>query len=211
MEQHSIISESTLLSEGLQHYLTLNRPAKVDMISLKEIKSKGIASFSMNHFIWLDVIPEVKKLVKLTQSLCHQRPWQKVLVFGEFRDSARIRSIFKAGASGYLLSNCGKQSIDGAIQQLNNAGYFVDPQLLNVLEESLFQAKPVLSTNNLLTKREKQVLQLIVDEYTTHEIANKLFISFCTVETHRLHLIQKLGVRNMAGLVREAISANLVQ
>ncbi|WP_057938970.1 LuxR C-terminal-related transcriptional regulator [Algoriphagus resistens] len=210
MEQHSIISESTLLSEGLQHYLTLNRLAKVDLISLKELKKTGNTSLNVGHFIWLDVIPEIKKLIKLTQTISNQRPCQKILAFGEFRDSPRIRSLFKAGASAYLLSNCGTQSIKEAIQHVYKGEFFIDPRLTYQLEESLFQPKSALSTNNRLTRREKQVLQLIVDEYTTHEIANKLFISFCTVETHRLHLIQKLGVRNMAGLVREAISANLV-
>lgn len=60
-----------------------------------------------------------------------------------------------------------------------------------------------------LTYREQEVLQLIVEEYTTKEIAKKLFISSCTVETHRLNIIQKLGVRNTAGLVREAMRMDL--
>ncbi|MCR9014596.1 helix-turn-helix transcriptional regulator [Aquiflexum sp. XJ19-11] len=68
---------------------------------------------------------------------------------------------------------------------------------------------PAVPAKHSLTKREKEILQLIVEEYTTQEIANKLFISFCTVETHRLHLIQKMGVRNTAGLVREAVARNI--
>ncbi|MCO6477059.1 MAG: response regulator transcription factor [Phaeodactylibacter sp.] len=60
-----------------------------------------------------------------------------------------------------------------------------------------------------LTEREQEVLQLIIEEYTTKEIAKKLFISSCTVETHRLNIIQKLGVRNTAGIVREAMRMDL--
>lgn len=60
-----------------------------------------------------------------------------------------------------------------------------------------------------LTIREQEVLQLIIEEHTTKEIAKKLFISSCTVETHRLNIIQKLGVRNTAGIVREAMRMDL--
>lgn len=60
-----------------------------------------------------------------------------------------------------------------------------------------------------MTRREKEVLQLIMDEYTTREIASKLFISHCTVETHRINLIQKLGVKNTAGMVRVAFEYGL--
>jgi len=60
-----------------------------------------------------------------------------------------------------------------------------------------------------LTPRENEVLQLIVEEHTINEIAKKLFISQCTVETHRVNLIHKLGVKNTAGLVRVAFEAGL--
>lgn len=63
--------------------------------------------------------------------------------------------------------------------------------------------------DNKLTQREQEILQLIVEEFTTSEIAKKLYIGQCTVETHRINLIQKLGVKNVAGLVRVALEAGL--
>jgi len=65
------------------------------------------------------------------------------------------------------------------------------------------------TTDILLTRREKEVLQLIVEENTTEEIARRLFISPCTVETHRANILGKLGVRNVAGIVREAMRREL--
>ena len=71
-----------------------------------------------------------------------------------------------------------------------------------------------VSTNPLLpriTRREKEILKLIVDEHTTQEISEKLFISLSTVETHRANLLSKLNVRNTAGLVRVAVEKGLVE
>jgi DNA-binding CsgD family transcriptional regulator len=64
---------------------------------------------------------------------------------------------------------------------------------------------------NSLTRREKEVLQLISEELTSPEIADKLCISVSTVEIHRRHLLQKLGAKNMVGLIKTAIEANLIE
>ena len=213
MERHCIISENTLLSEGLHHFLEIQRQADVALMTFEDLKNKGIVILADVEFLWIDVIQEFKWLLwllKLSQKITSNQRKLKVIVFGELKDSRSIKSIFKTGVSGYLLSNCCTQILKEAIHQVNMGRPFVDPQLTEIFIDSLFQSNNSPAIKSQLTKREKQILQLIVDEYTTHEIANKLFISFCTVETHRLHLIQKMGVRNTAGLVREAISGNLL-
>lgn len=210
MERHGIIGENTLLSEGLQHFLEIQRVANVDLITLDDLKNKGGGILAEIEFLWIDVIQEFRQLLKLSQKILKNQPKLKVFVFGEFKDSQSIKSIFRTGISGYLLSNCSTQVLKEAIQKVHTGNHFVDPQLAEIFMETLLKSHNSPTLKSKLTKREKQILQLIVDEYTTHEIANKLFISFCTVETHRLHLIQKMGVRNTAGLVREAISSNLV-
>ncbi len=210
MEQHCIISEKTLLSEGLQHFLEIQRKADVNLIAPEQFKNGRGGIISDGRFLWIDVIQDFSSLLKLIQKILRNQPKFKVFVFGEFKDSQSIKSIFKAGVSGYLLSNCCTKILHEAIYNVSMGTHFVDPQLREIFMDTLLLSHNSLSVKSQLTKREKQILQLIVDEHTTHEIANKLFISFCTVETHRLHLIQKMGVRNTAGLVREAIFSNLV-
>jgi DNA-binding NarL/FixJ family response regulator len=210
MERHCIISESTLLSEGLRHFLEIQREANVDLITLEDLKNSRSGILVDIQFLWIDVVQELKRLLKLSQKILRNQPTLKVFVFGEFKDSQSIKSIFKTGVSGYLLPNCCIKILDEAIHKVSMGTLFVDPQLKEIFMDTLLQSHNSLSVKSQLTKREREILQLIVDEHTTHEIANKLFISFCTVETHRLHLIQKMGVRNTAGLVREAISGNLV-
>lgn len=210
MEQHCIIGENTLLSKGLQNYLEIQRKAEVNILSAKELKSLESGVFRNIQYVWIDVMQEFDSLLKLSQRILRQQAKTKVFVFGEFRDSQNIKAIFKTGIAGYFLPNCGIKQIKEAIVKAGSGNTYLDPQLAKIFVQDLLQSNTSQEAKHNLTKREKQILQLIVEEHTTQEIANKLFISFCTVETHRLHLIQKMGVRNTAGLVREAISANLL-
>jgi DNA-binding NarL/FixJ family response regulator len=210
MEQHCIIGENTLLSKGLQHYLEFQRKATVSLISLKDLKLLDAGFFKSPNYLWLDVIPEMSLLLSHIKSIYQKEPKSKVFVFGEFKEAKSIKEILRAGVAGYFLPNCGIKQIKEAIVNTDSGSTYLDPQLSKIFVQELLQSSPSSEAKHNLTKREKQILQLIVEEHTTQEIANKLFISFCTVETHRLHLIQKMGVRNTAGLVREAVSSNLL-
>lgn len=210
MEQHCIIGENTLLSKGLQNYLEIQRKAEVNLLSTKELKSLESGVFRNIQYVWIDVMQEIDSLLRLAQRILRQQAKTKVFVFGEFRDAQNIKAIFKTGIAGYFLPNCGIKQIKEAIVKAGSGNTYLDPQLAKIFVQDLLQSNTSQEAKHNLTKREKQILQLIVEEHTTQEIANKLFISFCTVETHRLHLIQKMGVRNTAGLVREAISSNLL-
>ncbi|WP_373396470.1 response regulator transcription factor [Algoriphagus halophilus] len=210
MERHLIIGKKTLLIQGLQLILEKKNGFSVDLISLDELKKNDLKSFRNLDFVWIDVIPELNHLLKLSQRILKSQPHLKIFTFGDFKDLRSIKSILKSGINGYFLSNCCPECIFEAIEITKTGKVFVDPKLADIFFEKLIQSQASSPNCGRITKREKQILQLIVEEYTTHEIANKLFISSCTVETHRLHLIQKMGVRNTAGLVREAICANLV-
>ncbi len=129
-------------------------------------------------------------------------PQSKLLLVGKERDQKRIKTFFKAGIRGYALPSLPPEYLLRALQQIERNKPFIDPQLSEEWTQYAIGVKPA---ELKLTRREKEVLQLIVEEYTTKEIAVKLFISQCTAETHRLNIIHKLGVRNTAGVVREAI------
>lgn len=129
-------------------------------------------------------------------------PQSKLLLISKEKDQKRIKAFFKAGIRGYALASLPPDHLLRAIQQIERNQAFVDPQLSEEWTQHAMGVKPA---SLKLTRREKEVLQLIVEEYTTREIAEKLFISQCTAETHRLNIIHKLGVRNTAGVVREAI------
>ena len=135
----------------------------------------------------------------------------KIIALSNYEDIAFIKQIIKNGANGYLIKNTNKQELITAIKTVIDNQLFLPDKLQRLLlNDSL--GKPINSAFFIpsLTRREKEVLELIVKEYTSEEIAETLFVTIKTVEAHRSNLIQKLGVKNVAGLVRVAIEKGLI-
>lgn len=135
----------------------------------------------------------------------------KIIALSNFEDIAFIKQIIKNGASGYLLKNTNKSELETAIKFAYNDQLYLPENLKRLLlNDSLGKSASNVFFMPSLTRREKEVLELIVKEHTSEDIAQKLFITTKTVEAHRSNLIQKLGVKNVAGLVRVAIEKGLI-
>ncbi len=141
----------------------------------------------------------------------HDFPQVKILMLSMLREGSLVKTLLKEGASGYLLKNAGKDEVIEAIRKVHAGERVFSSDLMDIfLESSSTRNKLQTSPFPKISRRERQVLQLIVEERTTAEIAKELYISFGTVETHRRNLLMKLNVRNTAGLVRIALEYNLI-
>ncbi len=159
--------------------------------------------------LWLDAtMPEVQN-GSAFHAIHKQNPDLKILLFGIGETVPEIRKYFKLGVSGYLLKTADAEEIISALDCLESGESYLPESLNKAFASWLTNTVRKKKPDCKLTQREREILQLIVDEFTTCEIAKKLFIGQCTVETHRIKLIQKLGVRNVAGLVREAVQRQL--
>jgi len=119
---------------------------------------------------------------------------------------AQIKKILQQGVMGYLLKDASPEKIVRAIETVYAGEQFIQEELKQQLLNSLSAS----NAKQIVTRREKEILQLIVDEFTNQEIADKLYLSLRTVENHRNNLLQKLDVKNTAGLVKVAIQEGLV-
>jgi DNA-binding NarL/FixJ family response regulator len=141
-------------------------------------------------------------------------PEVRVLALSMLKEVSLIKLMLKNGAHGYVLKHAGKEEIILGIRKVLAGQHYYSEEVSEIIMASLagqsVKKKPQ-SPFPQLSRREKQVLQLIVDEFTTAEIAEKLHISFGTVETHRRNILIKLGARNTAGLVRTAIEYGLLE
>ncbi len=147
-----------------------------------------------------------------TRALTTAHPIIKVLMLTMYNEQQHIAGALQAGATGYILKNTGKAELIEAITRVYEGNYHYDNKVTETIMQNLHQPhKDTSYTATPLTKREREVLQCIAQEYTTPEIAEKLFISTHTVESHRKNLLSKLNVRNTAGLVRYALEHNLVE
>ena len=157
-------------------------------------------------------MPEMNGL-DATKNISSDHPASKVIGLSMLSDLKLIRNLLNNGAQGYLLKNSGKDEVINAIKTVHSGGQYFDKQTLNALitnkEQSVNKKKTSLFPK--LSRREKEILSLIIEEHTSVEIAKKCFISLGTVETHRRNIINKLGVRNTAGLVRVTLEYKLLE
>jgi len=147
--------------------------------------------------------------IELCKNIFKYHSGMRVLALTTYNEVSFITRIMKCGASGYLLKNTSGDELIEAIKAAHKGEQYLSKEVQTTLISASFGKKEGAFIPKL-TRREKEVLKLIMDELTTKEIAEKLFISPATVETHRLHLLNKLGARNTAGLVKTAIQKGLV-
>lgn len=133
----------------------------------------------------------------------------RVLVFSQYNDKRFVKRLLKCGAKGYLLKNSGASEIIKAVKMVNSGGMYLSKDLPDIFGDR----KSNTQSNNLfpdISARELDVLKLICNELNTQEIAESLFISPHTVETHRANLLLKVGVKNTAGLVKWAVENEII-
>jgi len=165
--------------------------------------------------ILLDInLPGMNGL-EVCQKLSKEYPEVKVLALSMHNEESFVTEILKYGAQGYILKNTDKKELISAIEMVNNGQSYFSEEVTETIMKSLVNQRAGNKKSSMLTpkisRREKDVLELIMKEYTTQEIADTLFISLKTVESHRRSLLTKLGVRNTAGLVRVAIENQLMK
>lgn len=149
--------------------------------------------------------------IELTRQIRKHFPVIKVLAFSSFENSHYVKNAMRNGALGYLLKNAGHQTILEAITKLMEGEMYIDRKVEKIMLKESITGERRSSFEVVLTKRESEILKLIVEEYSNQQIADKLFISLRTVEAHRFNLTQKLGIKNLAGLTKEAQRRGLLE
>lgn len=132
-----------------------------------------------------------------------------VLILTMHNNPQFTKQLMELGVLGCILKNSGKKELIHAINEVSQGRRVYGEDVTESLFDSLEKTKNAVNQVQL-TKREVEIIKLIATELTTNEIAEKLFISSYTVETHRKNIVSKLGVKNLAGLVRFAYENQLV-
>lgn len=159
----------------------------------------------------LDIqMPEIDG-ISLCRQVKKEHPHIKVIALSSFMDSHYIKQMLRNGAAGYLLKGTDPETLLRAIEEVYAGEQFLDEVIKHQLLNEVITGRKRSSYEISLTRREKEILKLIAEEYSNQEIADLLFISLRTVETHRLNLTQKLAVKNTAGLVKEAMKRGIVE
>jgi DNA-binding NarL/FixJ family response regulator len=163
--------------------------------------------------ILMDLKMPIMDGMEATKEVRKKYPAVKVLVVSMYEDDKFIIHLMENGANGYLLKNTEPDEIRRSIYAVHENGYYFNDLVNKALLKKLVlknNLKPSFNQNVELTEREQEVLKLICEEKTAAEIAKEIFLSPRSVEGIRQRLIEKVGVRNSAGLVMFAVKNGLV-
>jgi two-component system response regulator NreC len=159
--------------------------------------------------ILLDVVMPGESGIEVLPRLKAEAPDAKVLVLSMQDDPLYVREAFAQGASGYVLKEAADSEVVSAVREIAAGGSYVHPTLGARMVAADADAR-LAEASDPLSDREREVMRLLALGHTNQEIAGQLFISVRTAETHRAHIMQKLGLSTRAELVRHALAHGLL-
>ncbi len=167
------------------------------------------------HVILVDISMPHMDGLEFAATVTEKFPAIKLLVLSMHLSEIYIKNAIAKGVAGYVQKDISKNELIEAIRSVSKGKHFFSPQvsglmMKNFIDEAKNVKKPLARINPELTDREIQILKLLAEGMSSSEIGEILFISRRTVENHRMSLLQKLNVKNVAGLVKYAITNHLV-
>jgi len=205
-----IVDDHAVLRAGLRMLID----AQDDMEAVGEAGTVRDAIFEARSakpdLVLMDVVMPGESGLEGVPKLLHEQPGVKVLVLSMQDDPRYVREAFAVGASGYVLKEAADAEVVAAIREVSAGGRYVHPELGARLV--MAEAEAVRRADeDPLSEREREVLRLLARGYTNHEIAEQLFISVRTAETHRSHVMRKLRLGSRAELVSYALANGLLE
>jgi two-component system response regulator NreC len=161
----------------------------------------------------MDVAMPVLNGIEATKTIVTQCPTTAVVILSMHADESYVMRALKAGARGYLLKDSAAADLISAIQAVSQNKSFFSPKVSRILAEDyvrVLKQKGAVDSYDLLTSREREILQLLAEGKANKEVATALNISPYTVETHRSHILQKLNLHNPAELILYAVRKGII-
>lgn len=155
----------------------------------------------------LPVLNGLELLRRVTKQLRNLR----ILVFSGHENPVLIREMLEAGAHGFVEKTAGLIELKKGLETVANGGTYFGPAVSGLLRNVVANPSVTTTTKDFLTPREREILQLVAESYSTKEIAQKLNISVKTVDNHRTNLMRKLDLHNVASITRYAMQIGLIE
>ncbi len=208
-----LVDDHALIRAGIRNSLLNQEHIEVVAEAMNGTEALVHLSTTAVDLVIMDLsMPEMSG-AEATRIITERYPDVNVLVLSMHNEEARIREVLKVGALGYILKSTSMTELLEAVETVAKGEPYFTREVSAKIMNQLVRGKENehADTMSRLTNRELQILKLISEEFTNHEIADKLFISPRTVDTHRRNLIQKLHAKNTAGLVRYAIRHKIAE
>lgn len=219
-----IVDDHPIIRDGLRNMLETQKDFADFRVfeAESEVQAIEVVSNQPIDCVIMDFQLPDKKGHEITASILRINPNLKVLGLSNYDEYAYALDMLKAGAKGYVLKNVGTKDLLSAIAQIMDGKVFYSNEIANklinhklkelLLAEDSGTTRMIdgMDENTPLSNRELQIIRLIAGEHTNEEIANKLSLSKRTVDNHRQNMLNKLQLRNTAGLVKYAFTHGLL-
>ena len=203
-----IVDDHQMLIDGLM--ALLNGESHISVIgqnTLPKIAAKEIININPDIVLTDINMPEMDG-IELTKEIKKHNPNIKVIALSMFGERETISEMLRAGVSAYILKNTGKQELLNAIDKVSNGGTFFSDE---VSDEMSKPSTGSFTKEITLSLREIEVVELIAKEYTNAQIAEALFISERTVETHRKNIFRKTDTKGVIGLLKYCVEKKIIK
>lgn len=207
-----VVDDHQLVIDGLKSMLASekNYIVKDEALNGQQALEMITAKPDAYQLVITDITMPLMSGIELCKIIKEKFPNIKVLILSMHNSITIVKDALNAEADGYMLKNTGQEEFIKAIERVLGDGTYFSQDILPIIL-NLFQKEKKETLRNTLTQREKEVLELIVQEYTSKEIADKLFISKQTVDTHRINIMQKTDCKTLVGLIKYAIQSGYIK
>jgi DNA-binding NarL/FixJ family response regulator len=204
-----IADDHAIVAEGLKHLVEAQSDLEVVATVGDGRAAVRAAKETEPDVVLMDLsMPELNG-ADAARAIIDERPGCKVIVLSMYAEREYVRRALKAGATGYVVKRSAAKELVDAIRAVHAGQRYLSPRVADVVIDD-YAGDGKADLLDKLSAREREVLQLLAEGRTGAEIAQRLTLSQKTVETYRARLVEKLGIRDVAGLVKFAIQRGLV-
>jgi two-component system, NarL family, response regulator NreC len=206
-----IVDDHSITREGLK--VLLNKIPNFEVIAEAE-NGRAAVSLARKHrpdVIVMDInMPELNG-VDASRQILAELPQTKIIALSMYSDRSYVKGMLKSGVAGYLLKNCAFEELSVAILTVLRNQTYLSPKISDIVRKEFIKMMDgdEATAGELLSEKEREVLQLIAEGKKTKEIAEQLHISIKTVEARRSKIMEKLNINTVAGLTKFAIREGL--
>lgn len=205
-----LADDHTIVRDGLRYLLEAHSDMKVVGEAANGRDAVKKTKALQPHIVIMDIVMADLNGIEATEQICRECPDTSVIMLSMRSSSESILRSLKAGASGYLLKESAGRELITAIRAVHSGRRYLSSKVSDrIVGAYMKETEGIQDPVSVLSRREREVLQLVVEGKTSAEIAEKLFLSVKTIETYRSRLMQKLGIKDIPSLIKFAIQHDL--
>jgi len=207
-----VVDDHTIVRDGICALLAIAGDIEVVGEAANGSEALEMARELKPDVVLMDIAMPIMGGLEATRRLCRELPRTRVLVLTQYDDKEYVFPVIEAGASGFISKVAASSELASGIRSIYDGDSFLSPSVARLLVEDYRYGggRAGRDPYEQLTDRERDVLKLVAEGYTTSQIANMLVISPKTAEGHRTNLMAKLGIHNSTELVKYAIRKGII-